>query len=189
MRVALIHDYLNQYGGGERVLEVLMEMFPEAPIYTLLYDPEKTFGKFMNREVKTSILDFPEARKNHRPFIPLMPVAMKTLSIDGDYDLIISDTAGFAKGIGIKSNIKHISYVHTPLRYAWEQETYLNGLISHFLFLISKPILNWLRDWDYKAGQKPDVLLANSQFIAGKIKNYYNRNASVIYPPVDTKKF
>jgi glycosyltransferase involved in cell wall biosynthesis len=214
MRVALVHDYLNQYGGGERVLETLMEIFPEAPIYTLLYDKEKTLNRFDNRVKKTSFLDFPLACKYHRPFIPLMPLASQTMTIDHDYDLVISDSAGFAKGINITchrhSNChgpKHASYIHTPLRYAWEQENYLSGLIFpadggtppslfyKFLFgaagqfLISKPILTYLKKWDYKAGQKPDALIANSNFIAEKIKRYYGREAKVIYPAIDLQKF
>lgn len=197
MRVALLHDYLNQYGGAERVLEALMEIFPEAPIYTLLHDEEKTADRFRNRVKKTSFLNFPLARKHHRLFIPLMPLATRTITINHHYDIALSDTAGFAKGIKTHDGHCHphchrqihISYIHTPLRYAWEQENYLSGLISHFTFLISKPILNWLRNWDYRTAQKPDILIANSQFIADKIKKYYNRDATVIYPPVDAEKF
>lgn len=189
MRVALVHDYLNQYGGGERVLEALMEIFPEAPIFTLFYDEEKTLGRFRGRVAKTSLLDFPLVRENHRFFIPLMPTAANFLDLGNDYDLIISDSAGYAKGISYGKNTKHISYVHTPLRYAWEAENYFNGAKGKLLVGAFRPVLNYLKNWDYRAGQKPDVLIANSQFIAGKIKNYYNREAKVIYPPVDTEKF
>lgn len=190
MKIALLHDYLNQYGGAERVLESLIELFPEAPIYTLIYDKEKTGGRFHHCKIKTSLLDFPLSRKYHRAFIPLMPLAAKTLDLGGKYDFIISDSAGYAKGIAYHDCCTpHISYIHTPLRYAWEQSQYLTGLISNFQFLISKPILNYLKRWDYRAAQKPKVLIANSQFIADKIKKYYNRDAVVIYPPVDTNKF
>ena len=199
MKIALLHDYLNQLGGGERVLEALMEIFPEAPIYTLLHDPEKTLNRFRDRVEKTSFLDFALARKYHRWFIPLMPLAVRSLKLDARYDLIISDTAGYAKGFRMKNSEKkrskfdvqssklpiHISYVHTPLRYAWEPD-YLN---FQFLKYFLKPILNYLKFWDYKTAQKPDILIANSQFIADKIKKYYNREAKVIYPPVDISKF
>lgn len=193
MRVALIHDYLNQYGGAEKVLEALIETFPQAEVYTLFYDKEKTHGRFDGKIKNTSFLDKKIVRDNHRWFIPLMPVAIKTMAISDDYDVIISDTAGFAKGIRYRRNQNrrpvHIAYCHTPLRYAWEQREYLTPLISNFQFLISKPILNYLRYWDYQSGQKPDLLLANSNYIAAKIKKYYNRNAEVIYPPVDLKTF
>ncbi len=190
MKVALVHDYLNQYGGGERVLECLMEMFPEAPVYTLLHDPEKTGGRFESRVVKTSFLDFKFARRNHRWFIPLMPLAARSLNLGDKYDLIISDTAGFAKGIRYnRQTTKHISYIHTPLRYAWEQDEYLKPIMSNFQLLITKPILNYLKNWDCKYGKRPDVLLANSKFIGKKVKEYYGRPARVIYPPVDTDLF
>lgn len=189
MRVALVHDYLNQYGGGERVLEALMEIFPEAPIFTLLYDEEKTLGRFRGRVAKTSLLDFPLVWENHRLFIPLMPMAANFLDLGNDYDLIISDSAGYAKGIHYGKNTKHISYIHTPLRYAWEAENYFDGEKGKLLVSAFRPILDYLKNWDYQAGQKPDVLIANSQFIADKIKNYYGREAKVIYPPVDMSKF
>ena len=187
MKVALVHDYLNQYGGGERVLEVLMEMFPEAPIYTILHDSQRTLDRFSERVARTSFLDFSLARKRHRLFIPLMPLAAQSLNLKNKYDLIISDTAGFAKGIKYDSvQTKHISYIHTPLRYAWETNDYFS---NPFLKTFAAPIFRYLCRWDYKMGQRPDTLIANSDFIAGKIKKYYNREAKVIYPPVDTEKF
>ena len=195
----MVHDYLNQYGGGERVLEALMEIFPEAPVYTLLHDQERTGGRFSGRVIKTSFLDFPFARKNHRLFIPLMPFAARSLNLKNDYELIISDTAGFAKGIKYSPSTRHISYIHTPLRYAWETD-YLNFKFSRLLggqaiFNFQfwkhffKPVLNYLKKWDYRAAQKPDILTANSEFISGKIKQYYHRDAKVLYPPVDVSKF
>src|SRR3989344_3087006 len=189
MRVALVHDYLNQYGGGERVLETLMEIFPEAPVYTLLYDRARTGGRFEGRVAGTSFLDFPLARRHHRVFIPLMPLAARSINLGDKYDLIISDTAGFAKGIRYAPGVKHLSYIHTPLRYAWEQKEYLTGVMSHELRVMSKPILNYLKRWDYLAGQRPDTLIANSVFIADKVKKYYGREARVVYPPVDTAVF
>jgi len=167
-------------------LEVLMEIFPEAPIYTLLYDEKRTLGRFRGRVKKTSFLDFPFARKHHRLFIPLMPFAAESINLGDEYDLIISDSAGYAKGIRYGKNTKHISYIHTPLRYAWETRQYFDNKFFTTLF---GPIFNYLKRWDYHAGQKPDVLIANSKFIAEKIKNYYGREAKVIYPPVDTSRF
>lgn len=190
MKIALVHDYLNQYGGGERVLECLMEMFPEAPVYTLLHDVERTGGRFESRVAKTSFLDFKFARRNHRWFIPFMPLAARSLNLGSEFDLIISDTAGFAKGVRYDHRTtKHISYIHTPLRYAWEQEEYLRPIISNFQLLIAKPILNYLKNWDARYGKRPDILLANSKFIAKKVKECYGRPAKVVYPPVDSDLF
>ncbi|TSC81882.1 MAG: glycosyl transferase family protein [Parcubacteria group bacterium Gr01-1014_19] len=118
MKVALVHDYLNQYGGAERVLECLMEMFPDAPVFTLMHDREKTDSRFAGRVERTSFLDFPFARRHHRLFIPLMPLAAKTINLGSEFDLIISDTAGFAKGIRYDHrNTQHISYIHARVIY------------------------------------------------------------------------
>ncbi|MDP3052484.1 MAG: glycosyltransferase [bacterium] len=190
MKIALAHDYLNQCGGAENVLKVLAEIFPEAPIYTLFYDENKTRSYFKNRVKKTSFLDFGIVRNHHRAFIPLLPLASSNLKIEPEYDLVISSSAGYAKGFNSK-NAFHICYCHTPLRYAWE-ENYLQGLdLFHIPLLktLAKPVRAALRSWDKKASRRVDVFIANSYFIAQKIKNFYNREAEVIYPPIDLKKF
>ena len=178
-KIALLHDYLNQWGGAERVLLVLSEIFPDAPIYTLLYDEEKTLGKFKNRVKQTSFIDTRFTRRHHRSFIPTFPLLSGNFKVK-DYDFVISSSAGYAKGFNV-GNAFHISYCHTPLRYAWES--------GYLKFSILKPLIWCLQNWDYKAGQKPDILIANSGFIAQKIKKCYGRKAEVIYPPVDTAKF
>lgn len=191
MKIALVHDYLNQVGGGERVLDELMRMFPEAPVYTLLYDEKKTLGRYAGRVKKTSFLDFSLARRFHRLFIPFMPLAARSLNLGGEYDLIISDSAGFAKGIRYdKTKTKHLCYVHTPLRYAWETDQYFSlSVVGRLFSLIFKPAFAYVRRFDYWAAQQPDVLIVNSQYIASKIKEYYDRDAEVVYPPVDSSRF
>ena len=188
MKVALVHDYLNQFGGAERVLETLLEIFPEAPIYTLFYDQELLNGRFRDRTIKTSFLDKPFIRRHHRFFIPLMPKAAENLNLNEEYDLIISDSAGFGKGVSYKKGA-HIAYLHTPLRYAWEPELYLETLFPKPLIKLVSPIIQYLRRWDKAAAQKPDIVLANSKFTAQKIKSFYERDAEVLYPPVDTEVF
>jgi len=189
-KVALMHDYLNQCGGAERVLEVLAEIFPEAPIYTLFYDEKKTRGYFANRVKKTSFLDFSIVRNNHRAFIPLLPLASNNLKLGPHYDLVVSSSAGYAKGFNFK-NAFHICYCHTPLRYAWEKN-YLRGLDLFrlpALKTLAKPVRAALRHWDKKASRQVDIFIANSYFTAKKINNFYNREAEVIYPPIDLGKF
>lgn len=191
MKVVLAHDYLNQLGGAERVLKSLVKIFPDAEICTLLYSPGKTSGIFKNKIKRTSFLNYiPFAKSRHRLFIPLMPLASSFLKIKGG-DLVISDSAGFAKGFNYKNQF-HIAYCHTPLRYAWEEDY----LTSKFGFMknetlrpIFKKLLDYLRRWDFEAAQKPDIIIANSKFIANKIKNYYGREAAVVYPPVDSGIF
>ncbi|MFA5083973.1 MAG: glycosyltransferase [Candidatus Paceibacterota bacterium] len=190
MKTALTHDYLNQCGGAENVLRVLAEIFPEAPIYTLFYDEKKTRGYFKNRVKKTSFLDFGIVRNHHRAFIPLLPLASSGLRIDPSYDLVVSSSAGYAKGFNCR-NAFHICYCHTPLRYAWEKD-YLNGLNLFripALKTLAAPVRAFLRHWDKQASRRVDIFIANSQFTAGKIKKFYNREAQVIYPPIDLEKF
>jgi glycosyltransferase involved in cell wall biosynthesis len=190
VRVAILHDYLNQFGGAERVLQALLEIFPEADLYTLLYDERKTLGLFKENIKKTSFLDRPWIRKRHRAFIPIMPLAAKFLTASGPYDLLISSTAGYAKGINIKAAY-HISYCHSPLRYAWEIDYLKNLPFAPWPLgeIVVRPIASWLKKWDKHSSLGVNLFIANSRFIAEKIKSYYGREAEVVYPPVDTKKF
>ena len=188
MKVALVHDYLNQFGGAERGLLSLARMFPQAPIYTLLYEPRIFDGHLKGRDIRTSFLDHPFIRRRHRFFIPLFGKAAESLDLGDKYDLIISDTAGWAKGINY-SRGKHVSYVHSPLRYAWEPDEWLTTLFPKPLVKLATPITRYLRRWDQRASRKPDVILANSAYTAGKIKKFYGREASVLHPPVWNEVF
>lgn len=191
MRVAIAHDYLNQYGGAERVLETILEIFPKAPVFTLLYDEARTLGRFQKYDIRPSFLNrFEAARNRHRGFIPVFPLVQEFMNIGNDFDLLISSSAGFAKGIRC-GQARHISYCHTPLRYAWEPD-YLDGygfFGNPLMQILAKSALAALRWWDFRAAKKVDVFLANSNFIAERIKKYYRRDAVVLHPPVDTKKF
>ncbi|HEY4497029.1 MAG TPA: glycosyltransferase [Candidatus Paceibacterota bacterium] len=187
-RVALLHDYLNQYGGAERVLETFIELFPDAPIYTLFYDKELMGGRFNNKIIKTSFLDKKIIRRNHRFFIPLMPKAAESIDLGDNYDFIISDSAGWSKGINYK-NAVHINYLHCPLRYAWEPKRYLDTLIPEYLIKSAGPIIKYLRDWDKETGLKPDILITPSKFTAEKVGRFYNRDTKILHPPIDTDIF
>ncbi len=186
MKVAIVHDYLNQYGGAERVLETLLTIFPHAHLYTLLYDRARMGGRFSAHLYKTSVLDGALTRRNHRFFIPLMPLAAASLDLGNRYDLIVSASAGYAKGIRYGGHPFHLSYCYTPLRYAWEWDGYFS---DPAFTVISKPIANYLKRWDYRVSQRPDVMLAISRFIADKVRAYYRREAPVVYPPVDYDLF
>lgn len=191
MRIALVHDYLNQFGGAERVLEAFCEIFPDAPIYTLIYDPKKMKGAFSERKIRTSFLQkIPFAKSKHRIFPLLMPVAVEQFDLS-DYDIVLSDSASFAKGIITKPETLHICYCHTPLRYAWDdshkyiEEFGLPKIIKRFIPFF----MNYIRIWDKEAALRVDKFICNSNFVAKRIKKYYSRDAEVIYPPVDTKNF
>lgn len=190
MRVAVLHDYLNQFGGAERVLKSILDVFPDADLYTLLYDPIKTFGLFEKNIKKTSFLDNRLVRAKHRAFIPFMPFAAEHLKSYKPYDLIISSTAGYGKGIRVEAPY-HISYCHSPLRYAWEID-YLKDLPFApwpLKEMVIKPIARRLRAWDRRSSDRVNLFLTNSKFIAKKINSYYGRDSAVVYPPVDTHVF
>ncbi len=191
MRVALVHDYLNQYGGGERVLEAFCEIWPQAPIYTLIYDVARTGRAFVGRQIRTSFLQkIPGVKKHHRPFLMLMPLAIEQFDLS-KYDLVVSDSASFAKGVITRPQTFHLCYCHTPTRYVWDDS---HRYIEEFSYpsLIKKiipPFLSYLRLWDEAAACRPDQYLANSDFVAARIKKYYGRQSQVIYPPVKTAFF
>ena len=191
MRVALVHDYLNQYGGAERVLEAFIEIFPNAPIFTLIYDPKQMKGAFLDKNIKTSFLQkVPFAKSKHRIFPALMPIAVEQFDLS-DYDMVLSDSASFAKGVLTKPETLHICYCHTPPRYAWDdshryiKEFGMSSVIKKFVPIF----MNYIRLWDKEAALRVDKFLCNSHFVAKRIKKYYNQEAEVIHPPVDTKRF
>jgi glycosyltransferase involved in cell wall biosynthesis len=191
MRIAFVHDYMIQYGGAERVLECFCEIWPHAPIYTLIYDEEKTHGRFKGRRIYTSFLqNFPYSRKNHRIFPPLMPPAIEQFDFS-KYDVVLSDSSSFAKGAITLPKTLHICYCHTPMRYAWDdcqkyiEEFGFPGFIKKFVPFF----MNYIRVWDRMSADRPDVYIANSRFVAGRIKKYYKKKSTVINPPVDVSKF
>lgn len=191
MKVALVHDYLNQYGGAERVLEAFCQIFPKAPIYTLIYDKEKTGFAFNNKEIKTSFLQkIPLVKSHHRPFLMLMPLAIEQFDFS-EYDLVLSDSASYAKGVITSHETLHICYCHTPIRYAWDDS---HKYIEEFGYskAIKKTIpffMSYIRIWDKKASQRVDKFISNSKFVSERIKKYYKRDSKVIHPPVKADLF
>ena len=188
MKVAIVHDWLTGMRGGERVLECLCEIFPEAPIYTLIHLPGRVSREIEKHPIKVSFLNsFPAVGKYYRYLLPLCPIAMESLSIEKEAELIISTSHCVAKGIIPFPHQLHISYVHSPMRYIWDQrEVYFPPSFKSFLI---SPFLHYLRIWDVVSSSRVDYFVANSQNIARKIKKYYQRSAEVIYPPVDTEFF
>ncbi len=191
MRVALVSDYLNQYGGAERVLEALCALFPSAPIYTLFYDAPSTGFVFEGRDIRTSFLQkIPFVRKHHRYFPMLMPMAIEQFDLSS-FDLVISSSASYAKGVITNPGTYHICYCHTPLRYAWGGDGQrLEHKAYPFWMRAAIPLmLPYLRVWDRQASTRPDVIIANSHFVQEKIAKYYRRESRLVYPPVNIEKF
>lgn len=190
LNVALAHDYLVQDGGAERVLAVLQGMFPEAPTYVLVYDPERAHPQFLSRVIRTSFLQkFPAAQRRYQSYMPLMSMAVEHIDISG-CDLVISSSSSFAKGLILQPETKHICYCHTPTRFLWQDRiSYINDLPQpRFVRAFLPPILHRLRTWDILAAGRPDYLVTNSLMSKMRIRRYYHRDASVIYPPVDVER-
>lgn len=191
MKIALIHDHLNQIGGAEKVLENFTQIYPFAPIYSLIYD-KKALGSFLaDKKIITSFLQkFPNSLKHLKWYLPLMPTAIENLDLTS-YDVILSDSSAFAKGVIGGINTRHICYCHTPTRYLWSDSWKYIDELSHGVVVkkILPYVLNYLRLWDFQATQRVDKFVANSQFVKKRIKKYYKRQSEVIYPPVETDKF
>jgi len=191
MKVALIHDHLAQDGGAEKVLKVLAEMFPEAPIFTLLYEKKNTDKYYRHRQIETSIIQkLPGGISHYQWYMPFMPMAVEFFDLSG-YDLVISDSSSFAKGVITSSHTLHICYCHTPTRYLWsDTHQYINELkYNKYFKKVISLALNYIRMWDRLAADRVDEYIANSRFVAKRIKKYYKRESTVIYPPVETEQF
>ena len=191
MRIALVHDYLVQYGGAERVLEALTEIWPNAPIYTLIHDPKLVHHRFDKKDIRTSFLQrVPFTRRNHRIFPPMMMTAIEQFNLDY-YDIVLSDSSSFAKNIITSPSTLHLTYCHTPMRYGWDDCQYYTQEFS-FPNLVKKAVpflMNYIRMWDYYSTNGVDKFIANSKFVAGRIKKYYGRKSIVINPPVNVSDF
>lgn len=191
MKIAIIHDHLTQIGGAEKVLKVFHEMFLDAPIYTLVFNESKMNNLIPKENIKISFLQkLPFGVSHYQWYLSLMPTATESYDLS-DFDVVLSSSSALAKGVITQSDTIHICYCHTPTRYLWsDTHMYLAGL--RYPFIIKKIIpliLNKLRIWDYSVAQRVDVFIANSKFVAQRIKKYYKRESTVIYPPVDTKAF
>lgn len=193
MRVAIVHDWLVTYAGSERVVEQLLALFPQADVFSLIDFLPAAERRFLaGKKVTTSFLQqIPLARRKYPNFLPLMPLAIEQFDLSG-YDLVISSSHCVAKGVITGPDQLHISYVHTPMRYAWDsQHEYLSGsrLGRGLKELLARWMLHKLRMWDVRSANGVDSVVANSRFIARRIWKTYRREAQVIYPPVDTEAF
>jgi glycosyltransferase involved in cell wall biosynthesis len=181
MKVALVYDRLNKWGGAERVLLALHKLFPLAPLYTSVYDKEKAFWANVF-DVRTSFLQHFPFAMHHELYAPLMPLAFESFNFS-EFDLVISITSEAAKGIITKPGTKHICFCLTPTRYLWSgYDEYFKNPILRFL---SKPVVSYLRFWDKIASQRPDKYIAISKEVQGRISKYYGRRSKVIYPPIE----
>jgi len=192
MKVAIVHDFLVKLGGAERVLKVLSEMYPEADIFTLFYDESKVGHVFPKERVKTSWMQKLPGflRKRYRFFTHKLPAAIEDLNLE-NYDLVISSNTALSHGVLTDLNTKHICYCHSPMRYAWDwsNEYVKENNIIGLKKLLYSPLIKYLREWDTLAADRPDLYVANSINVRGRIKKYYKPDSEVIYPPVEIERF
>lgn len=184
-RVALVYDRVNKWGGAEQVLLALHEMFPQAPLYTAVYNPAVAgWAKVFPEVITTFLQKFPLAKSAHELYPWLTPIAFETLKFD-DYDIVISVTSADAKGIITKPNTFHLCYCLTPTRYLWSHEQFYKKTLNPAAEFISRPVFNYLKSWDKIAAHRPDAYLAISKTVQDRISNFYNLESTIVYPPVD----
>ncbi|RPI72394.1 MAG: glycosyltransferase family 4 protein, partial [Ignavibacteriales bacterium] len=194
MKTAIVHEWFAGYAGSERVVESFTNIWPDADVFTLadlLTEEERKIVLKSKPPITSFIQKMPFAKTKHRWYLPLFPFAIERFDFSG-YDLIISSSHAVTKGLRKNPDQLHISYCHSPMRYAWDNaELYLNqaNISKGVKGFAARATINYLRKWDLKTASRPDYLIANSKFIAGKIKRIYNRDSDVIYPPVDVHKF
>lgn len=185
LRVALVHDWLVGQGGGERVLRCLHDMFPEAPIYTLVYDEQRAPGWCRECDVRTTYLQrIPGARTHHKALLSLMPRAWEALDLTA-YDLVVSSCASCCKGVLTRPDATHVCYCHSPIRYAWDlYYDYLEGT-DPVRRAAMRRIVPRIREWDFLAAQRVDKFVANSDYVAARIRKFYRRDADTVHPGIE----
>lgn len=191
MKIALVHDFLTQIGGAEKVLQVFHELYPKAPVFTLAYDRKGTKGAFDHMDVRTSFIQrLPGGAGQYKWYLTLMPAAIERFDLSA-YDVVLSDCSAYSKGVIVQPDTLHICYCHSPTRYLWnDTHSYTEELRQPLLVKKMIPlVLNRIRKWDRAAADRVDTYIANSKTVAHRIEKYYKKDSSVIYPPVEVDKY
>lgn len=189
-KIALVHDWLNQRGGAEDVLETLVKLYPDRPVYTSIYAPDLMPPAYREWDIRTLWLDgMPGIHEHHQPYLPLYPTAWGGLNLS-EFDIVLSNKSGFCHGVRYDERTLHICYCLAPTRYVWGLDAYVarEGLGSAVQMGL-RPLIALLKRWDYAAAQRVHHFIAISRDIQQRIKTYYDRDSVVIYPPVDTERF
>lgn len=190
MNVVILHDWLTGFRGGERVLETLCEMYPKAPIYTLIHKKGSTSNIIESRTIHTSFLNkIPGIYEHYKKYLPIMPCAVEMINLPEDTDLVISSSHCVIKGVRKPKKARHICYIHSPMRYMYDQfENYFRSSPFHIKLSawLFKPFLRW---WDKKSNKNVDFFIPNSQFVQKRVQRYYERGSCVVHPFVDLKDF
>lgn len=190
-KIAIVHDWLTGMRGGEKVLEILCDSFPDATLFTLVHKKGSASPTIENMKIRTSIIQhFPRSENRYQYYLPLMPFAIERFDLN-EFDIIISSSHAIAKGVRVRKDAIHICYCHTPMRYIWDQyENYFGKGKSNFPARTAMKIFkNYLQRWDVESSKRVNYFIANSKNVQERIKRIYNRESDVIYPPVESSRF
>lgn len=191
MKVALVHEHLAQDGGAERVVRIFQQMFPGAPLHTLVYNPERAHAGFRGTDIRTSYIQrLPGGVKHYQWYLQLMPNAIERFDLTG-YDLVISSSSGFAKGVITNPETLHVCYLHSPTRYLWDgTHQYVHDLpYPSWMKQLLPNYLTGIRMWDRLAADRVDDYVVNSRLVAHRLEKFYRRTGTIIHPPVETERF
>ena len=190
MRVALVHDYLNQMGGAERVVESFHRLWPEAPIFTTIADRDALPASLRDADIRVSWMQrLPGWKRHYRAFLPLYPLAIEAMDLRG-YDVIVSSSSAWAKAVRTPVGAVHVCYCHTPMRWVWDYEHYVAregfGVLTR---LALPPVIGALRAWDVRTAARPTHIVVNSHLVQDRVQRCWGRTSEVLHPPVDTGRF
>jgi len=189
--VVIVHDYLGQLGGAERVVEEMCAVYPDAPVFTSFYAPDRTYASFRERDVRTTWLQHgPAIASRHKAYLPLYPLAFETMRLP-PCDVVLSSSSAFAKGVHAPPGAVHICYCHAPARFAWRYDDYVEreASVSPVLAAGLRPLMGAMRAWDVRTNRGVDMLIGNSEVTRRRIREYYGRESVLLYPPVDVDRF
>ncbi|HQX62188.1 MAG TPA: glycosyltransferase [Thermomicrobiales bacterium] len=189
-RTVLVHDYLNQHGGAERLLEVMHDLAPEAPVFTSMYDPDSLPPTYRAWDIRTTWMNrLPGVTSSHQRYLPVYPLAFEQLRLP-DCDLVLSSSSAFAKAVRPPIGAAHVAYIHSPMRFAWNLDGYVEReRIKPAMRGALRPLMAAMRSWDRRTVDRVDRFAANSTAVRDRIRSFWDRDSTVIFPPVDVERF
>lgn len=189
-RTVLVHDYLNQYGGAERLLEVIHALAPSAPVYTSIYDADRMPALYRSWDIRSTWMNrLPGVSASHQRYLPVYPLAFERLSLP-DCDVVVSSSSAFAKAVRPPKGAAHVAYIHSPMRFAWNLDAYVQReQMSQPMRQGLRPVMAAMRAWDRRTSGRVDRFVANSSAVRDRIRDFWGRDADVVFPPVDTERF
>jgi len=187
MRIAIVHEWLTVMGGADRVVQIIHEIFPTAPVFSLVYNPDTMPAEFGRMHIRTSFVQkLPFARTHHRMYLPLYPLAVEQFDLS-EYDVVISSSHCCAHGALVRTGAYHLCYCYTPIRYAWDMYHGYVKSLNKLARLFAAPVMSYMRQWDFASAQRVDKFVAISNAVRARIQKHYGREADVLFPPANVE--